>query len=363
MTPQQLQNKKWNKTEYLIYLILWLFLFMLPVLYSAPEEPGRWVIISGAWISTIAFLGIFIINNSLLVPRFLFHGKRTQYFLFVFLFVFIFVALGLLGESLHHDLTKEWMRNLHSGPHHPPPFKKFNPWLIDFVNNFIIAVLMIGFNTAIKVSAKWFKDEQTIKDLEKEHLQSKLAFLQNQISPHFFMNTLNNIHAMIDFDKDKSREAIIRLSKLMRYLLYETEHSNTTLSKEIEFLNNYIELMRLRISNKVAIRFHFPDVIPNISLPPLIFISLIENAFKHGISYQEYSFVETSLSCDAGQIVFKVRNSRHVSSAREENLASGIGLENIKNRLNLLFPNRYTLEISEREKEFEVTLTLNLNEN
>lgn len=188
-----------------------------------------------------------------------------------------------------------------------------------------------------------------------------MAFLKNQISPHFFFNTLNNIYSLISINTHDSQEAVLKLSKLMRYLLYESEHGKTLLSSEIEFMNNYIDLMRLRVTDKVELKVNFPEKYENHSIPPLLFISFIENAFKHGISYREKSFVHIELSIEKEGLTFRCSNSlvRANEAAKAEH--SGIGLENVRKRLALLYPGSHQLKAGKKETSYEVELKIDLS--
>jgi sensor histidine kinase YesM len=231
--------------------------------------------------------------------------------------------------------------------------------LFQFINSFLISLLIAGFNTAIAVTNKWFTEEQARKEIEKEHMQSELAFLQNQISPHFFMNTLNNIHSLIEADQKLAQNAVIKLSEMMRYLLYESGRGTTTLKKEIEFLRSYVRLMQLRVDESVKVSFELPETYDNVSLPPLLFISFIENAFKHGVSYREPSSLAFKMTQNPGSLEFTAVNT--VSTFRFENPKvhhGGIGLENIKKRLNLLYGDRYKLDIESKDDEYKVLLII-----
>lgn len=198
------------------------------------------------------------------------------------------------------------------------------------------------------------------KELEKEKLNSELAFLKNQISPHFFFNTLNNIYSLISINAVDSQNAVLKLSKLMRYLLYESEHGNTLLSNEIDFMNNYIDLMKLRMSDKISLSVSFPEKYEDINIPPLLFIPFIENAFKHGISYREKSFIDISMLAVKDSITFKCANSLVKSREDTESSHSGIGLENVNKRLSLLFPKKHELKVNRSDTVFEVLLYINL---
>jgi sensor histidine kinase YesM len=226
------------------------------------------------------------------------------------------------------------------------------------MNTFLISLLIAGFNTAIASTNKWVDEEQSRKEVEKEHIKSELDFLQSQISPHFFMNTLNNIHALIEADQELAQNAVIRLSELMRYLLYESGRGTTTLKKEVEFLRSYINLMQLRVDNSVKVDINLPSVIENVNLPPLLFISFIENAFKHGVSYREPSHLSFSLEHHSGIIEFTSVNTISSAIGASPKKEGGIGLENIRKRLDLLYGDKYSLDIANNEKEFVVKLII-----
>jgi LytS/YehU family sensor histidine kinase len=196
------------------------------------------------------------------------------------------------------------------------------------------------------------------KDLEKEKLNSELALLKNQISPHFFFNTLNNIYSLISINAEDSQKAILKLSKMMRYLLYETEHGNTKLSDELAFMTNYIDLMKLRMSEKIALTVSFPESYDDVSIPPLLLIPFIENAFKHGISFRDPSFINIAMNCSGGQITFRCSNSISSGSVEPGANSSGIGLGNVTKRLELLFPGKHELKISNTGTTFDVILNI-----
>ena len=171
------------------------------------------------------------------------------------------------------------------------------------------------------------------------------------------MNTLNNIHALVDMDAGKAKRTIVELSKLMRYVLYEASNRTILLSREIQFLDNYIALMKLRYTGRVRIECCMPDEVPEVQIPPLLFISFVENAFKHGVSYQEESFIRVFMSVEDGRLAFRCSNSNHGRSVEQHH---GIGLENIRKRLRLLFGQDYTLSINGRDDSFNVLLIIPL---
>jgi LytS/YehU family sensor histidine kinase len=174
------------------------------------------------------------------------------------------------------------------------------------------------------------------------------------------MNTLNNIHALIDINSEDAKESVIKLSKLMRYLLYDTEEGKTTLAKEIEFIKSYVDLMKLRFTSHVSVNLSFPGYIPNITIPPMLFTSLLENAFKHGVSYQKASFIELIMNTDETFLYFSIKNSKRIGD-NGLNQPGGIGLDNLRKRLELIYKERYSFKQNEDADTFEINIKLPLN--
>jgi LytS/YehU family sensor histidine kinase len=219
---------------------------------------------------------------------------------------------------------------------------------------------MVFLSLGLRVLERQSKVEKMQEEMEKAKLNAELALLKNQISPHFFFNTLNNIYSLIGRNNEDSKNAVIKLSKLMRYLLDESGQDNKLLSDEIEFMNNYIDLMKLRIGAKTKLNINFPSVYNDRMIPYLLFVSLIENAFKYGISVQEESYVNISLECGDKNILFKCENGLPESNNAPIFASTGIGLENLKKRLSLLYPGRHELEINRTKNKFEVNLFIQL---
>ena len=220
----------------------------------------------------------------------------------------------------------------------------------------IILILMLGMNLAIKLYFRQRGDREKMKRLERENLEQQLEYLKYQINPHFFMNTLNNIHALVDIDPEKAKTTILELSKMMRFVLYEGNKQRVPLDREITFLQNYIRLMKLRYTDKVRITVNTPQNIPNCDIPPLLFITFVENAFKHGVSYQQESFIDIKMEVGA-QLTFTCSNSK---ITKEEDKHGGVGLTNVKQRLDLIYGNRYSLDINDQADTYTVTLKIPL---
>ena len=233
----------------------------------------------------------------------------------------------------------------------------------------IIFILMIGMNLGVKFYFRQQKDRDRMMKLENENLEQQLEYLKYQINPHFLMNTLNNIHALVDIDPEQAKETIVELSKIMRFMLYEGNKQKVPLRQEIIFLQNYIELMRMRYSDQVAISVNLPDMIPDRDIPPLLLITFVENAFKHGVSYQQKSFINIDISTTQKAtdnkiggnhqtyLHFKCSNSK-LPQPQESH--GGVGLQNARRRLDLLYGSTYTLDIDDADDTYTVVLTMPL---
>ncbi|MBX2816206.1 MAG: histidine kinase, partial [Saprospiraceae bacterium] len=200
--------------------------------------------------------------------------------------------------------------------------------------------------------------EQEKSRLSTESIANELAFLRHQVSPHFCMNTLNNIHALIDLDQAKAKESVIQLSTMMRHLLHDTGIEQSTVQQELAFVQSYVDLMSLRFSDRVNITLRLPDPIPSHPLPSLLFTNLLENAFSYGISYEEASFIDIECQISDNKLIFIIVNSNFAPPRSESHM--GIGLRNTQKRLHLLYPDDHTLDISDEDKTFRISLSIPL---
>ena len=222
---------------------------------------------------------------------------------------------------------------------------------------FIIMALLLGLNVCTKYFFKSLDDKKKFKELERENLNRQLEYLKYQINPHFFMNTLNNIHALVDIDPEQAKHTIEVLSKLMRYALYEGNKTMAPLQKELDFIGHYMDLMKIRYTDKVRITLSLPPAVPDVQVPSLLFTTFVENAFKHGVSYQRESFIEVSVSVDEAtqEIDFCCCNSR-IPAAEDKH--GGVGLQNAKKRLQLIYGDEYELNVISNEEEYRLLLRL-----
>jgi two-component system, LytTR family, sensor kinase len=352
-----------NKLIILLHVLVWLLILILPfyfILYNSDFEKKMFL---NAYLQLISYALIFYIHYFILIPKLFFKNKRLIYFLsgFALIIILVFSVENYTRPPrfMHHDppsFDKMIPPPPNEGEHqHEPPTRN-----IPLFNFFITSLLVSGFSLGLRFYGKLAQNEKLQKEAEKEKLNSELTFLKNQMNPHFFFNTMNNIYALVQSNPDDAAKAIHTLSKLMRYMLYESEQGNTTLSNEIAFINNYLDMVRLRLSKKVELSIHLPKDYTDIHIPPLLFIPFIENAFKHGVSYKEKSFINIIMKVEQNQINFICNNSSFLTNENELMSDSGIGLENITKRLNLLFPNTHKLTITQTANMFSVNLSLQI---
>ena len=366
--------------EIVLYLLIVLVALIVPVFMHSQSGDMRWKLVCMEWQKLTPFLAIFLINNFLLVSKLLFRSKYLIYIIscLVLLISVTFLDHAFVKSRMKHrkeifdreqpprDKTYAQFHEPENRPPpqigrmHPPerPPMPFGKMFFSF-GVLAIGLMVIGFNSGVKIFVRWTIETEERNEKERQYLSTELAYLKQQISPHFFMNTLNNIHALIDINPEKAKDSIVKLSQLMRYLLYESENEKAPLSKEIEFLKSYIELMRLRYDEtKLSIEIIFEENLQAVSVPSLLFLPLIENAFKHGINHRFKSFVNIIFDIEDDMLVFNIANSNFSKTHAMMNDASGIGLENIRKRLALIYGNDYVLRIHSGDNVFIVLLSI-----
>ncbi len=404
----KITKRDWK--ENLVYVALWLLLFIVPMVteYVRAHQLGHggfpWHEVLSVWRIYAIYLFLFLIHNYLLAPLLIRQHKKVLYFSFVGVMAVAFIVYQcqssggvmevrqphggpphreMLPERspyddvvlLDNDTTMRGMMPPEAPPdgmkppgdrHHPegemPPDGRHGPMgpfgLVE-VFSVLVLLLMVGMNLGIKLYFKADEDAKEMRELEKKSLEQQLAYLKYQINPHFFMNTLNNIHALVDIDPEKSKETILILSKIMRYVLYEGDKSIIPLQREIAFMNNYIDLMRIRYTDKVKIEVEAPEHLPDVGIPPLLLITFVENAFKHGVSYQQDSLIHIKVGIDHERLKFVCRNTK-TAEPNKEKKQGGVGLANVKQRLELLYGKNFTLDLEDGADSYEVMLLLPL---
>lgn len=327
--------KKKNVYTALLHIVCWMFVFLPTLIFTPPHEEQDLRIIFIRLCFPMLMCVVFYVNYLWLVPCCFIKNKRNVFFVSnsVLIFICAFLVQALM-DTLHH----------HHRPFGGPDSDKIVPvlmWIFVFiVRNVFLLAISAGTATLLRLSLRWQQTEAERRELEIEKTESELLNLRNQINPHFLLNTLNNIYALIAFDQEKAQRAVLSLSSMLRQMLYGSQENSISLEKEIDFLNNYIDLMRLRMSRNVKIDVHMESLEPDINVAPFIFISLVENAFKHGVSLTEPSFISIDITADSRKIVCEIRNS-NFPKASSDHSGHGIGLTQVARRLDLGYPGRY----------------------
>ncbi|MBE6294815.1 MAG: GHKL domain-containing protein [Bacteroidales bacterium] len=399
-----------SRLEYLIYFFFWGVLLLAPFseyVLSGGSDIIEWNNVYRFWLFLLPIFLLFLVNNYILLP---FLIKKKRWFLyFLFLTIFIVVACAVSDNYVQPKKPKHLPSfiNGNKSPHHVGhgprhgrvgggpgirvkykyenarfsihdiyannrtyqihPGRPGGLRFIDFILEpdaitFILVVLAITLNGFVKFYFVKIRSDWKIKELEQQTLTTELQYLKFQINPHFFMNTLNNIHVLIDVDKQKAQKSIINLSKMIRYMLYETQDKLVPLSKEIVFIRGFIELMCLRYDKNLTVTANFPAECDDICVPPSLFISFLENAFKHGVAHGKESVIETSINIIQGELVFKCRNTMAKKQQwNHKNSEHGVGLENTRKRLQLLYGDKYILNISRDDKYYNVLLKITIS--
>jgi LytS/YehU family sensor histidine kinase len=219
-------------------------------------------------------------------------------------------------------------------------------------------VMVVGTSVAIKVTTRWYETQAKISAMEKEKSAAELQQLKNQLNPHFLFNSLNNIYALIAFNPQHAQLAVHNLSDMLRYLLYEASKERISLQKELEFVRDYCDLIKLRITENVRLTLTLPKDDKGVSIAPLLLIAPVENAFKHGVSPTKPSYIHISIEVDDRHTVTcTVRNSSFPKTYADKS-GSGIGLENLRKRLNLIYPNRHRWTAKEQNGEFTAQIRI-----
>lgn len=317
--------------ELTIHIVSWLLIFGFPLVFMDRGNAFSWTQFLRHSSVPLTYFLIFYINYLWLVPRYLFTGEMRKYILSNTILILC------LGFSLHIVLEI-----VSSTPPPPELARRIPPRWIFYLRDIAMMVFVAGLGAAIRTSLRWRQAEERLIEAERQKTEAELKNLKNQLNPHFLLNTLNNIYALIAFNSDRAQEAVQELSKLLRHVLYDNQQNFVPLEKELDFIRNYVALMRIRLSPQVKLSVILqPDEGSSLQIAPLIFISLIENAFKHGISPTSESFISISITGHAdGTVRCEILNSNHPKSDQDKS-GSGVGLEQVSKRLELIYPGRY----------------------
>ena len=287
------------------------------------------------------------LNYFFFLPRFL-----TKKSVWRYLMEFIFPFALLMFMRIHIE------RYLIDGYTYQEEYLYRTRFVVQLITTNLFIVIFVGM---LRFAVDWFELEGKRKELENEKLLAELNFLKAQINPHFLFNTLNNLYYLAYTKSENTTEVIAKLSQMMRYMIYESNHAKVSLQKEIEYMENYISLERLRLNDQIPIKFEVKGSIENVWITPFIFVTFLENAFKHGVSNNNpNAWVNISVELLDGQCIYRIENSKLEEKA-DIHEKSGIGLQNVQRRLELSYPGKHQLMMEDKEDRYIVKLNLTLN--
>lgn len=345
-------NVSWyNKkgVQILLHAVAWTALFSLPFLIRTsqgnhedhPKSPASPFVAFYA-LSNLFWVAFFYFNANVLLPSFLFKRKVLQFFIIQLIAV---VAIMLIHSVLFNLIVN-------TAPFNPNSFILFNlfPYL------FVLAA-----STAYRMIIDKVKSDRLAKEKETENLKTELSFLRSQVSPHFMFNVLNNMVALARKNSEQLEPSLIKLSSLMRYMLYEADEEKVSLEKEIEYLQSYIDLQQQRFGKKVEVNVSMQQLDGSYEIEPMLLIPFVENAFKHGTGMIKCAQIDVDLSIKNGILYFSVRNKYNAEAEEAKDKTSGIGLTNVKRRLKLLYGQNHSLLVTKKDDWFVTSLQLKLH--
>ena len=354
-----------------IHVLIWVIVFSLPLFsWSGGDEPFVWRKYFGFALLPIFFMIVFYLNYFILVDKLLFRKKTVWYVLVNLLVISAAVMIlnfwhesGFVRQSIPADfrpadLPPGFMEGSpRPGGPRPDGFGKREMGML--FRDGTMLLLMAGLALAIRMTMQWFKTEREKQALEAAQAKAELKNLKNQLNPHFLFNTLNNIYSLIEFNPDKARYAVESLSRMLRHVLYDNDQEIVPIEHEFAFMRSYIELMALRLTPSSTLEIDIPEKGNGIMIAPLLFINSVENAFKHGISTKKPSFIRISIRVvDFKRVECIVENSYFPRVS--EHSGSGIGQENLKRRLSLLYPDSHELVNEQRGDTYYSSIVIHL---
>jgi two-component system, LytTR family, sensor histidine kinase AlgZ len=334
----------------LVHLSFWclylsFFTYQVSLFARGPEiDWNRVLTVVSIHISCAVLIGY--LTYFIFLPRFLRHRKALKFFVE---FVAAFSIVILLRIHLERYFIDHYAQN--------EKYLYSARFIIHVISSNLFTVIFLGM---IRFVTEWFEFEARKKSVENEQLTAELNFLKAQINPHFLFNTLNNLYYLAYTQSPNTAEVIAKLSQMMRYMIYDSNHALVPLSKEIEYMENYISLERLRLNNQIPIKFKVGNV-GSFRVAPFIFITFLENAFKHGVSNSNpQAWVNISINMNGDECIYAVENSKITSAKPEAEEKSGIGLQNVKRRLELSYPEKYHLDVQDLPDRYATKLTITL---
>lgn len=337
-------SKKWVTIG--LHVTAWLLLFSLPFLLRPstnrpPEEQHSALSLIRYILNDLIYVGFFYLNAELLIPKFIY---RRRYRDFTIISLVGFLLVLFITWLLFFRLMG--MQNFNISGH--------------FLFNFFFFLFFLAGSTAYRMIRDRTRTDRIAREKENENLKTELSLLRSQASPHFMFNVLNNMVALARKKSDLLEPSLLKFSSLMRYMLYEADEEKVPLEKEIEYLQSYIDLQQQRFGKNVTVKVDMPKTDQPYEIEPMLLIPFVENAFKHGTGMIDNAEINIVLKTEKDKLSFSVQNKYDPASAEIRDKTSGIGLANVKRRLNLLYGQRHKLMIHPKDNWFTVSLQLNL---
>lgn len=343
-----------RRMGWLIHVATWCVLLGMPFFFTG--RGGETVTIESYLrflVMPVSFMIVFYLNYFLLIRHYLFTRRAKQ---FLGINLLMIIGMMLFVHTLMQILPDDGRRRPEHK--HEPRWQEAVGF---YLGNVILYSLVAGVSVAIRMTNGWYQVESLRQELERSRAEAELQNLKSQLNPHFLFNTLNNIYSLIAFSPERAQEAVHDLSRLLRYVLYDSSQPYVSLEKELDFIHNYVELMRIRLPEHVELKTDIPSAQPGTRVAPLLFISLIENAFKHGVSNSQPSFIHIRIQEDNKNIICEILNSYFPKNAAQDKSGSGIGLVNLEKRLSLLYPNCYTFHHEQEGDIYYSLLSISIN--
>lgn len=347
-------KNEYGKQEAVIHILVWAVFFSVPffLMRSDMDEDMLLHIVKDSWLPMFFYAVLFYINYFDLAKRLSDKEGRL---------IFVLCNVGLVFSSLVMLQSMRFLffdRYLDVKP--PLQDRHVIPMSFFILKEAMSLLIPIAVAVAIRTTGLWSETAALQRMAEEERLKEELEHLKYQLQPHFFFNAMNGIYALIDINPKRAQAGIFSLSKLMRYMLYESNTERVKLSQEIDFMEQYIQLMKMRCTDKTKVVFDFPKYDLDKEIPPLLFISLIENAFKHGVSTRRETEIKFKLAISEESITFESLNDV-IPIANDDRSGSGIGLDNLAKRLNLIYKDHHTFTRESLEDKYRVVLHIELS--
>jgi len=356
----QLRDMTAKLTYILRHLLFWLVYILYQAVTPGWEDTDSFNFWLPPQLIAVAIpLTIIAVYLNLYVLMPLFFHKRA-YVKYTLALILLLLLSGLLTRLLTHMFVLPW-EQIHNPARYQQEKKQF--WIpVRILRLALETYPVIAITTFLELMQRAFQQEKNLRELEKEKFSAEIALLKAQINPHFLFNTLNNLYYLAYSKSEHTTEIIAKLSQMMRYMIYDSNHPKVLLSREIEYMKNYISLERLRLNDQIPIRFDIEGQVDEVWITPLVLITFLENAFKHGVTNTSTrSWVNVSIRLHGGVCIYTVENSK-IMNAREDNGGrSGIGLQNVTRRLELSYPGKYTLQVNDQPESYAVQLNLTLS--